>query len=161
MLLEFDELKFLSNKHKGQSIVLTEGCFDLLHIGHVAFLEKCKALGDLLVVAVPSDKVVQEKKGWGRPIIPAYQRAFMLSALSAVDYSTISPDAKASDEISTALTVAALKPNVFVTSKKRYHDHLLLFRDSDLQLTMLQEIRLTSTTSIIEKIRTLSAQTNQ
>ena len=70
---------------KGESITLANGCFDLLHVGHVRYLHAAKALGGRLVVAVNSDDSVRALKGEGRPLMPAEQRAEILSALEDVD----------------------------------------------------------------------------
>ncbi len=72
---------------QGARVVFTNGCFDLLHVGHIRYLQSARALGDLLVVGVNSDASVHGlQKGRGRPVIPASQRMEVLSALSCVDY---------------------------------------------------------------------------
>ncbi len=76
----------------GQTIVFTNGCFDLLHSGHVAYLEAARALGDALIVAVNSDRSVRALKGPTRPITPADDRARVLAALACVDYVTVFDD---------------------------------------------------------------------
>ena len=76
-------------KAKGRRIVFTNGCFDLLHIGHIRYLEEAKALGDVLVIGVNSDHSVQNLKGSQRPILPEEERAEILSGLGCVDYITI------------------------------------------------------------------------
>ena len=73
-------------KREGKKIVFTNGCFDLLHAGHVTYLEEAKGLGDVLVVGVNSDSSVRRIKGSGRPIVPLEQRMAVLAALEAVDY---------------------------------------------------------------------------
>ncbi len=73
---------------RGKRIVFTNGCFDLLHTGHLRYLEKAKALGDLLVVGVNSDSSVRRLKGPERPILPLAERMEVLSALECVDYVT-------------------------------------------------------------------------
>lgn len=73
---------------KGKKIVFTNGCFDLIHVGHVRYLEKAKRLGDLLVVAINRDSSVKRLKGEGRPIIPERERAEVLASLAVVDYVT-------------------------------------------------------------------------
>ncbi len=73
-------------RQQGRSVVFTNGCFDLLHRGHVAYLEAARALGDVLIVAVNSDQSVRALKGPTRPITPAEDRAHVLSALACVDY---------------------------------------------------------------------------
>lgn len=73
-------------KRRGEKIVFTNGCFDLLHIGHVRSLAEARELGDRLVVGVNTDASVRRLKGPDRPIVPALQRAEMLAALSCVDW---------------------------------------------------------------------------
>jgi len=75
----------------GKKIVSTNGCFDILHVGHVRCLEKAKSLGDVLVVGVNSDSSVRRLKGPGRPINSARNRAEVLAALQCVDYVAIFP----------------------------------------------------------------------
>ncbi len=76
-------------KSAGKKIVFTNGCFDLLHLGHVRYLEKAKSLGDVLVIGLNSDESVRRLKGPGRPINSAGDRAGVLKALKAVDYVTV------------------------------------------------------------------------
>lgn len=73
-------------KKEGKKVVFTNGCFDILHRGHVEYLEKAKKLGDILIVGLNSDESVKKIKGEKRPIVPQDDRAFVLSALSCVDY---------------------------------------------------------------------------
>ena len=95
-------------KRKGKRIVFTNGCFDLLHIGHVRYLEKAKALGDVLVVGVNSDSSVRKLKGPRRPILPEQERAEILSGLGCVDYVALF------DEINPLKLITSLEPNVLV-----------------------------------------------
>jgi D-glycero-beta-D-manno-heptose 1-phosphate adenylyltransferase len=74
------------HRRRGQKIVLANGCFDTLHVGHIRYLEGARREGDILVVAVNSDSSVCALKGPGRPILPETARAAMVSALRAVDY---------------------------------------------------------------------------
>lgn len=76
-------------RDRGRTVVFTNGCFDLLHPGHVRLLEAARGLGDVLVVAVNSDDSVQRLKGPQRPILPATERAETLAALAAVDAVTV------------------------------------------------------------------------
>ena len=76
-------------RKNGARVVLANGCFDILHVGHVRYLEGAKALGDLLVVGVNSDAQVREQKGEGRPFIPERERAEIIAAVRAVDFVTI------------------------------------------------------------------------
>ncbi len=72
-------------RRAGKRIVLANGCFDLLHVGHVRYLQAARALGDVLVVGLNSDAAVRRLKGPGRPLMPVAERAEVLGALSAVD----------------------------------------------------------------------------
>ena len=76
----------------GDSIILANGCFDLLHVGHVRYLRAAKDLGGRLIVAINSDESVQALKGEGRPLMPANERAEILAALSDVDAVVIFPE---------------------------------------------------------------------
>ena len=79
-------------KKRGKRIVFTNGCFDILHVGHVTYLAKARAMGDLLVVGVNSDSSVRRLKGKDRPINPESDRASVLAGLESVDLVTIFDD---------------------------------------------------------------------
>ncbi|MSQ97206.1 MAG: D-glycero-beta-D-manno-heptose 1-phosphate adenylyltransferase [Gemmataceae bacterium] len=91
---------------RGQRIVFTNGCFDLLHVGHVTYLQQAATLGDVLIIGVNSDRSVRELKGPKRPVIEEHDRAALLAALSCVDYVTIF------DEATPESLVRRLKPDV-------------------------------------------------
>jgi len=105
-----DELILLITREKrnGRRVVFTNGCFDLLHPGHVRCLTEARSLGDLLVVAVNSDRSVRGNKGPERPLVPQNDRAEVLAALSSVDYVTIF------DEPTPRDLIARLLPSVLV-----------------------------------------------
>ena len=90
----------------GLRIVLANGCFDVLHVGHVRYLAGARSEGDLLIVGVNSDEQVREQKGEGRPILPATQRAEIVAALESVNYVTIF------DEPTVEELLLALRPDV-------------------------------------------------
>lgn len=90
----------------GRRIVLANGCFDLLHVGHARYLQAARAEGDLLVVAVNSDASVRRLKGAGRPILDQQGRADLVAALAAVDYVIVF------DEPNVEALLAALRPHV-------------------------------------------------
>ena len=77
---------------QGKRVVLANGCFDLLHVGHVRYLEAARALGDVLIVGVNSDRAVRRLKGPGRPLQPEAERAEVLAALRAVDHVVVFDD---------------------------------------------------------------------
>jgi len=78
-------VRFAREKRNGRKIVFTNGCFDLLHPGHIRSLEQARALGDALIVGLNSDSSVRELKGPGRPVLPENERAEILAALECVD----------------------------------------------------------------------------
>jgi rfaE bifunctional protein nucleotidyltransferase chain/domain len=86
----------------GKKLVATNGCFDLLHVGHIRYLQSARDLGDVLVVGLNDDPSVRELKGAGRPLNSARDRAEVLAALASVDWVTIFPGARATEFISAA-----------------------------------------------------------
>jgi rfaE bifunctional protein nucleotidyltransferase chain/domain len=93
---------------EGKTLVLTNGTFDVLHVGHLRYLQAARALGDILLVAVNSDASVRAYKGPGRPVVPQDERAELLAALRCVDYVTIF------DEPTATHLVEALEPEIYV-----------------------------------------------
>jgi len=91
---------------RGAKIIFANGCFDVLHVGHVRYLAGAKALGDVLVVGVNSDEQVAIQKGTGRPILPAVERAEIIASLETVSYVTIF------DEPTVEALLLVLKPDV-------------------------------------------------
>jgi rfaE bifunctional protein nucleotidyltransferase chain/domain len=96
----------LDARASGARIVLANGCFDVLHVGHIRYLQGARELGDLLVVGVNSDRQVAIQKGVGRPILPDRERAELIAALDCVSYVTIF------DEPTVEELLLALKPDV-------------------------------------------------
>ena len=109
-ILSLDELQRERQRLRraGQSVVFTNGCFDLMHPGHVSYLQQARALGDALIVALNSDRAVRELKGPTRPILNEHERAAVMAALGCVDYVTIF------DDVSPREIIAALLPDVLV-----------------------------------------------
>ena len=97
-IVELSELAEISAtlRREGRRLVATNGCFDLLHLGHVRYLRAARALGDALVVGVNGDASVRELKGAGRPLNPDFARAEVLAALECVDYVAVFPEVRAS-----------------------------------------------------------------
>jgi rfaE bifunctional protein nucleotidyltransferase chain/domain len=93
-LKSLSELKRIveSDKANGKQIVFANGCFDLLHVGHIRYLKEAKRRGDVLIVGLNSDESVRKLKGEGRPILDERGRAMLLSALESVDYIIIFKD---------------------------------------------------------------------
>lgn len=95
-------------KKRGKTIVFTNGCFDLLHYGHVMYLEKAKSKGDILIVALNSDASVRKIKGAGRPIIKQSDRAHLIAALECVDFVTLF------NEATPINVIKRIKPSVLI-----------------------------------------------
>lgn len=95
-------------RRSGKTIVFTNGCFDLLHAGHVRYLEAARAEGDVLVIGLNSDRSVRGLKGAGRPLVPEGERAELLAALEMVDYVVVF------DEPTPRDLIKALRPRVLV-----------------------------------------------
>ncbi len=104
-----DNIKqILSNQREQKKIVFTNGCFDLLHVGHVRYLQEAKKQGDILVVALNSDESVKKLKGPSRPVQSEQDRAEILAALACVDYTFIF------NEQTPEKVIKELKPNILV-----------------------------------------------
>lgn len=98
----------ISLKRRGKRIVFTNGCFDILHKGHIELFKKAKSLGDVLIVAINSDRSVRKIKGPKRPINTAKDRAFILSAIELIDFITIF------EEVEPGRIIKELNPDVLV-----------------------------------------------
>lgn len=112
-----DEMRNIRNSiaAAGKALVFTNGCFDILHRGHVAYLEFARAQGDALVVGLNSDESVRRNKGHLRPINPEEDRARVLSALRSVDYVVVF------DEDEPKTLIEAILPDVLVKGKDWSH----------------------------------------
>lgn len=138
------------NKRQNKKIVFTNGCFDILHRGHIAFLNQAKALGDLLIVAVNSDDSVRRLKGEGRPINSLEDRVQVLEALSCIDY-LIAFDEDTADHL-----IEAIRPDVFVKGGDYTADMIAeaaLVKQYGGSVEILPYLPDRSTSNIIERIR--------
>ena len=150
------ELEELSNRCEklrsaGKKIVATNGCFDLLHVGHVRYLQAARALGDLLVVGLNGDRSVRELKGAGRPITTQSDRAEILAALACVDLVTIFP------EIRAAKFLAAVHPAVYVkggdyTPRTLNEEELTILKEIEAAIRLIPLETGYSTSGLIERI---------
>jgi len=151
-VLTLDEaiLRFGREKRNGRRVVFTNGCFDVLHPGHIRTLEQARDLGDALIVGVNSDASVRQLKGEGRPLIPQGERAEILAALGCVDAVVIfdQPDPR---EI-----VAALLPDVLVKGGD-WADNKIIGREeveaAGGRVVSIPVVPGCSTTEILRKIR--------
>ena len=136
-------------KKEGKRIVFTNGCFDLLHIGHIRYLEAAKGLGDILVVGINSDQSVRGLKGPLRPILPVEERAEILSGLGCIDYVTVF------DEPDPSELVSLLQPHVLVKGGDWIREAVVgkeVVERSGGEVVILPFIKGSSTSSLIEVI---------
>ncbi|MEI6755918.1 MAG: adenylyltransferase/cytidyltransferase family protein [bacterium] len=117
MIITFDKLTYVREKHAEQKIVLTSGTFDLLHVGHLNYLEEVKKYGDIVVVLLSGDNRVKFRKGTKRPIINQSERARILDNLTMVNYVIVDPSNMKPEETDPihAEILQKLKPDFYVT----------------------------------------------
>jgi len=139
-----------SLKAKGKKIVFTNGCFDILHVGHVRYLKEAKALGDILILGLNSDSSVKSLKGSNRPINNESDRAEVLSALKAIDYVVIF-DEKTAENI-----VGEVKPDIYAKGGDYSIDTLpeaKIVAEHGGKTVLLQLVDGKSSTNIINKCK--------
>jgi rfaE bifunctional protein nucleotidyltransferase chain/domain len=156
-IITADKLAPLLAEHRRQkqAIVFTNGCFDLMHIGHTRYLQAARNLGDVLVVGVNSDESVRAlQKGSERPIVPEAQRAEVLAALACVDYVVMFP------EPDPGSLIAALQPDVLVKGGDWPLDRIVGRETVEARGGRVQTIPLVpgvSTTTLIQRIRSTTS----
>jgi D-beta-D-heptose 7-phosphate kinase / D-beta-D-heptose 1-phosphate adenosyltransferase len=143
-----DEITLLSKelKVRDKKIIFTNGCFDILHAGHVRYLETAKSYGDVLILGLNSDRSVSILKGKGRPINTQLDRAYILAALEAVDYVVVF------DEDTPYDLIKAIKPHTLVKGGD-YEGKQVIGQDIADELKLVQFVDGKSTTKTIEKIQ--------
>jgi D-glycero-beta-D-manno-heptose 1-phosphate adenylyltransferase len=155
-IISQDELVQLTAREKraGRRVIFTNGCFDLLHPGHVRCLAEARALGDVLVVAINSDRSVRGNKGPERPLVAEQDRAEVLAALASVDYVTIF------DEPTPRELISRVLPSVLVKGADWALDQVAGREEVEAAGGCVISIPLApgySTTSIIQRIRNAGA----
>ncbi len=146
-IVDFNEIKNISKdlKNAGKKIVFTNGCFDILHLGHVKYLQKARALGDKLIVGLNSNESVSRLKGSSRPINDQYDRAYLLASLEVVDYVVIFEDVTPYELIKT------IQPDILVKGAD-YKGKEVIGSDIAKEVKLIDFVNDKSTTSIIERI---------
>jgi rfaE bifunctional protein nucleotidyltransferase chain/domain len=135
---------------RGERVVFSNGCFDLLHVGHVRCLEAARQLGDRLIIGVNSDASVRRLKGSGRPVVPARRRAEVLAALACVDWVVIF------GETTPLALIRALRPSVLTKGGDWTLDTIVGKRDVESwggRVVSLPELRGEHTTALLSRIR--------
>ena len=134
---------------EGQKIAFTNGCFDILHVGHVRYLEEARKTGDFLILALNSDASVRAIKGEKRPLVPEQERAEVVASLVAVDYVTLF------DETTPLKLIEYLRPNCLVKGGD-WQEETVVGRDAVLswggRVVLVPVVEGASTTNIVEKI---------
>ena len=142
--------KFVENLHRsGKTVVVTNGCFDILHVGHVRYLQKTKTFADYLIVLLNSDKSVRAIKGENRPINNENDRAEILCALSCVDYVVMF------DETSPRNLLDEIKPDVYTKGADYTMETLPeadMMRKNGTRVEFIEFVEGKSTTGIINKV---------
>ena len=146
-----DELATIATQARrdGKSVVFTNGCFDILHRGHVYVLRRAKALGDLLIVALNSDRSVKAIKGPRRPILPEIDRIELIGAMEMVDYVVLF------DEPDPYRLIAAIKPNVLAKGGDWSADKVIgadAVEQAGGRVELIPYLKGFSTSAIIERI---------
>ena len=135
---------------EGKKIVFTNGCFDILHVGHTRYLRDAKKQGDILVLGLNSDESVRTLKGEKRPLTPENERADILASLESVDYVTIF------HELTPLKLIEYLRPHVLVKGGD-WKEEEVVGRESvgkwGGKVVIIPEIKGSSTTNVIEKVK--------
>ncbi|MBL8188474.1 MAG: D-glycero-beta-D-manno-heptose 1-phosphate adenylyltransferase [Acidobacteria bacterium] len=150
-ILPLDQLRTERDRLRqaGKKVVFTNGCFDLLHPGHVRYLQQARALGDALIVALNSDRSVRELKGDKRPILTEAERSEVMAALACVDFVTVF------DEPTPREIIAALLPDILVKGGDWGLDAIIGREEVEAaggQVMSLAFVEGCSTTDVIERI---------
>jgi D-beta-D-heptose 7-phosphate kinase/D-beta-D-heptose 1-phosphate adenosyltransferase len=136
-------------REKGLTVVFTNGCFDILHLGHVHYLSQARGLGDLLIVGLNSDDSVRGLKGKGRPVVPQADRVGILSALGCVDYVCIFDE-----EIPDAI-IRQVEPDILVKGGDYRADEIVgadFVRELGGRVVVIDALQGRSTQSLIDTI---------
>ena len=136
-------------RKQNNKIVFTNGCFDIIHIGHIRYLQKAKSLGDILIVGVNNDVSVLKLKGAPRPIVPENERAEIIAALGCVDFVVIFP------ELTPENLIRIIKPNIHVKGGDWKIEQILeadLVRSYNGDVVIVDEVKEYSSTKLLEKI---------
>jgi rfaE bifunctional protein nucleotidyltransferase chain/domain len=141
-------------REKGHRLVFTNGCFDLLHVGHVRYLEAARALGDALIVAINGDESVRALKGEGRPLNREAERAEVIAALECVDYVVIFPEVRATALLEKVRPAIYVKGGDYTTATLDGEERAALGR-AGAEIRILPFESGYSTSALVEKMRAL------
>jgi cytidyltransferase-like protein len=158
-LLLSTSLDSIRKKNSDKKVVFCTGCYDILQSGHAVFFSQCKSFGDILVVGVGRDSVIQQLKGPGRPVNPEINRQYLVAAMQEVDYAVLNDEIIEPGKIDFRIILEGLMPDIFVINAddSAIEEKAVLCKKLGIQLQTVPrivppELQATSTTRIIDKI---------
>jgi cytidyltransferase-like protein len=152
MITTFEELSNISRNGK---VIYARGAFDILHAGHIAFINFAKEQGGTLVLGIISDDVIRKNKGENRPVMLANDRMIVANGIKGVDYVFVVPE-PSKENTATELVFDKLRPDIFVLYDEvpEYTEHFKkLLSDYDIKIVLDSSEKLTSTSELIEKMK--------
>lgn len=160
-VIQYKDLDEIRAHHPGKKIVFCSGSFDLTHAGHVLFFEDCKKLGDILVVGVGGDKVIQKNKGKDRPFINEHLRMKMIDSLKPVDYAILDDDIYGTHSLGfVEFVLSRLQPDTYIVNDDAFEldKRVSLAKEFGAILRIIDrwcppEYEAISSTKLIEKIK--------
>ncbi len=150
-ILTYNQLEKLVKAYRdlGKRIVLTQGTYDLIHVGHGRYLEKAKKYGDILIVGVDSDEKVKKRKGPNRPVVPEEERLEMVSYLESVDHVVLKPLSAEKWSL-----IKLVHPEVLVATKQTYSkEELQALKEFCGEIKVMEPMAVTSTSAKIRRVQ--------
>lgn len=152
MIVKFSDLAILRKRFHNKKIVFAGGSFDLFHRGHIESIKNLRKYGDIVFVAVSTDKRIKQRKGSRRPIMSERDRVALIDAIRYTDYSLVAPEPKKNGPVPTMQILSALRPDAFVTIDKKWLEYKKMVEDFGVRLYIVPRGNLNSTTRIIDRI---------
>lgn len=153
MIVSFGQVEGIRRKHPEARIVFAGGTFDIINPGHVHLIEKMRTFGDLVVIAISTDKRVKQRKGPSRPIHNQKTRLAVIDAIKGVDYALIAPEPAKDQPVPTIQVMSSLRPDVFITCEPDWGKFKLLVNSLGTEYVRIPRLsRRVSTTHTIKKV---------
>lgn len=152
MIIKFSQLPQLRKSLHNKKVVFAGGTFDLFHTGHIESFKNLRKFGDIVFIAVSSDKRVQERKGSDRPILSEKERLVMVDSIRYIDYALLAPNSAKNKPVPTIRILAALKPDIFITVDKKWLPFRKDVESLNVRLKIIPRGNTNSTSRIISKI---------
>ena len=152
MIIKFSELPKIRRKYGKDKIVFAGGTFDIFHKGHIEAIKNLKKYGDIVIIAVSTNKRVRERKGPLRPILSQKERLALVDAVRYVDFCLLAPESKKGLPVPTMRILEKLKPDDFVSIENNWLKYKKDVECLGIRLHILKRGWRSSTTAVIEKI---------